>query len=114
MSLTLGVSFILIKKSMKCINNPPLLTGLCGIGVDFVMAWAAGCRKKLMETKPLANPSGLVVDVCRLGLLASLAHWVESQVGVANLCILFVFTLALGGCIPQPTFTLEWGAAFQR
>jgi hypothetical protein len=37
---------------------------------------------------------------------------VESEVGIANLCILLVFTLALGGCIPQPAFTLEWGAAF--
>ena len=112
MSLTLGESFIEIRKSMKCINNPSLFTGRCGIGVDFVMAWATGCRKKLMATKPLANPSGFVVDVCGLGLLASLAYRVESEVGIANLCILLVFTLALGGCIPQPAFTLQWGAAF--
>ena len=97
---------------MKCINNPTLLPSRCWIAVDFVMAWATGCRKKLMATKPLANPSGFVVDVCGLGLLASLAYRVESEVGIANLCILLVFTLALGGCIPQPAFTLEWGAAF--
>lgn len=97
---------------MKCINNPSLLAGLCGIGVDFVMAWAAGCRKKLMETKPLANPSGLVVDVCRLGLLASLAYRIESQIGIANLCILLVLTLAFWGCSPQPALTFQRGAAF--
>ena len=97
---------------MKCINNPTLLPSRCWVGVDFVMAWATGCRKKLMATKPFANPSGLVVDVCGLGLLASLAYRVEGEVGIANLCILLVFTLALGGCIPQPAFTFQWGAAF--
>ena len=80
--------------------------------MDIVMARTTKRSKVLVKTQPLANPSGLVVDVCRLGLLASLAYRVEGEVGIANLCILLVFTLALGGCIPQPAFTLEWGAAF--
>ena len=90
---------------MKCINNPSLLAGQNSVLMDIVMARTTKRSKVLVKTQPLANPSGLVVDVCRLGLLASLAYRVESEVGIANLCILLVFTLALGGCIPQPAFT---------
>jgi hypothetical protein len=97
---------------MKCINNPSLLAGQNSVLMDIVMARTTKRSKVLVKTQPLANPSGLVVDVCGLGLLASLAYRVESEVGIANLCILLVFTLALGGCIPQPAFTLQWGAAF--
>jgi hypothetical protein len=97
---------------MKCINNPSLLAGQNSVLMDIVMARTTKRSKVLVKTQPLANSSGLVVDVCGLGLLASLAYRVESEVGIANLCILAVFTLALGGCIPQPAFTLEWGAAF--
>ena len=97
---------------MKCINNPSLLTGLNSVLMDFTMTKSAKRSKVLVKTQPLANPSGLVVDVCRLGLLASLAYRVESEVGIANLCILLVLTLAFGGCIPQPAFTFEWGSAF--
>jgi hypothetical protein len=53
-----------------------------------------------------------VVDVSCLGLLASLAYRVEGEVGIANLCILFVLTLAFSGCVPQPAFTFKWGSAF--
>lgn len=97
---------------MKCINNPSLLAGFSGISVARIVTRTTKRSKVLVKTKPLANPSGLVVDVCRLGLLASLAYRVEGQVGIANLCILFVLTLALSGCIPQPAFTFKWGAAF--
>ena len=99
------ISLIGILKSMKCINNPSLLAGQNSVLMDIVMARTTKRSKVLVKTQPLANPSGLVVDVCRLGLLASLAYRVESEVGIANLCILLVFTLALGGCIPQPAFT---------
>lgn len=97
---------------MKCINNPSLLAGQNSVLMDIVMARATKRSKVLVKTKPLANPSGLVVDVCRLGLLASLAYRVESEVGIANLCILLVLTLALWGCSPQPALTFQRGAAF--
>lgn len=80
--------------------------------MDIVMAGSTKRSKVLVKTQPLTNPSGLVVDVCRLGLLASLAYRVESQVGIANLCILLVLTLAFWGCSPQPALTFQRGAAF--
>ena len=92
---------------MKCINNPALLTRLNSVFMDGIVAGSTKRSKVLIKAKPPANPSGPVVDVCRLGILASLAYRVESEVGIANLCILFVFTLALGGCIPQPAFTFK-------
>ena len=101
-----------ILKNMKCINNPSLLAGQNSVLMDIVMARTTKRSKVLVKTKPLANPSGFVVDVCRLGLLASLAYRVESQVGIANLCILLVLTLAFWGCSPQPVSALQWGAAF--
>ena len=112
MSLTLGRSFIGMLKSMKCINNPSLLTGLNSVFMAKIMAGSTKRGKVLRKAKPLTNPSGFMVDVCCLGLLASLAYRVESEVGIANLCILLVLTLAFGGCIPQPAFTFKWGSAF--
>lgn len=97
---------------MKCINNPSLLAGCYWVFMARIMARATQRSKVLVKAQPLTNPSGLVVDVCRLGLLASLAHRVESQVGIANLCILLVLTLAFWGCSPQPAFTLQRGSAF--
>lgn len=73
--------------------------------MDFIMARSAHCGKVLIKAQPLTYPSGLVVDVCRLGLLASIAYWVESKVGITNLCILLVLTLAFWGCSPQPAPT---------
>jgi hypothetical protein len=112
MSLILGVSFIGMLKNMKCINNPSLLAGFNSVFMDGVVAGPTKRSKVLVKAKPLADPSGLVVDVCRLGLLASLAYRVESQVGIANLCILFVLTLAFSGCVPQPAFTLQGDSSF--
>ena len=94
------------------VHNPTCPPSFFWVLVAKIVTRTTNSGKKLMATKPLANPSGFVVDVCGLGLLASLAYRVESEVGIANLCILLVFTLALGGCIPQPAFTLEWGTAF--
>jgi hypothetical protein len=101
-----------ILKNMKCINNPSLLAGGNPVLMDFAMTRTTNRSKVLVKAQPLTNPSGLVVDVCRLGLLASLAYRVESQVGIANLCILLVLTLAFWGCSPQPAFTLQRGSAF--
>ena len=93
---------------MKCINNPTLLAGCYGISVDFVMASSTGRRKKFVTTQPRTNSSSLMMDVLALGFLAPLAYRVESQIGFLNLAILFVFTLALGGCIPQPASAFQW------
>lgn len=98
---------------MKCINNPALLAGQCPISVNFVMTGSTGRRKKLVTAKPLPNPPRFVVDILALGFLAPLAYRVESHVGLLNLCILLVFTLALGGCIPQPSAALEALRSFQ-
>ena len=94
---------------MKCINNPTLLAGGYGISVDFVMASSTSRRKKLVTAQPRTNPPRFVVDVLALGLLAPLAYRVESHIGLFNLCVLLVFTLALGGCIPQPAAAFKWG-----
>jgi hypothetical protein len=80
--------------------------------MDGIVTGSTKCGKVLRKAQPLANPSGFMVDVCRFGLLASLAYRVESEVGIANLCILLVFTLAFAGCIPQPASTFKWGSAF--
>lgn len=80
--------------------------------MDFIMARTAGSSKKLVEAKPFAHSPRLVVDVLAFGLLAPLAYRVESEIGFLNLAILFVFTLALGGCIPQPSAAFYWGSAF--
>lgn len=92
---------------MKCINDPTLLAGGCGISVASIVTRATQGRKKLVAAKPWANPPRFVVNVLTLGFLAPLAHRVESQIGLLNFCILLVFTLAFGGCIPQPTAALE-------
>ena len=97
---------------MKCINNPTLLAGRYPISVNFVMAQTADSSKKLVATKPLTNPPRLMVDVLALGFLAPLTYRVERDIGLLNLGILVVFTLALGGCIPQPSAALHWGSAF--
>ena len=98
---------------MKRINNPALLAGGYGISVDFVMASSTSRRKKLVTAQPRTNPPRFVVDVLALGFLAPLAYRVESQIGLFNLCVLLVFTLALGGCIPQPSAALEALRSFQ-
>jgi len=98
---------------MKCINNPALLAGQCPISVNFVMATPTHRRKKLVTAKPLPNSPSFVMDILAFGFLAPLANWVESHVGLLNLCILLVFTLALGGCIPQPSAALEALRSFQ-
>jgi hypothetical protein len=98
---------------MKCINNPALLAGGYGISVASIVTRATQRSKKLITTKPLSDSPRFMVDVLALGFLAPLANWVEGQIGLFNLCILLVFTLALGGCIPQPSAALEALRSFQ-
>jgi hypothetical protein len=98
---------------MKCINNPALLAGGNSVFMDGVMATPTHRRKKLVTAKPLANSSCFVVNVLAFGFLAPLTNLVESKIGLLNLCILLVFTLALGGCIPQPSAALEALRSFQ-
>ena len=92
---------------MKCINNPALLTGGNSVFMDGIMASPTHRRKELVTAKPLTNSSRLMVDILAFGFLAPLANRVESHIGLLNLCILLVFTLAFGGCIPQPSAALE-------
>jgi len=98
---------------MKCINNPALLAGRNSVFMDCVMATPTHRRKKLVTAKPLSNSSSFVVDILAFGFLAPLANRVEGHVGLFNFCILLVFTLALGGCIPQPSAALEALRSFQ-
>ena len=97
---------------MKCINNPTLLAGRHPISVNFVMAGTADSSKKLVAAKPFTYSPRLMVDVLAFGFLAPLAYRVESEIGFLNLAILIVFTLALGGCIPQPSAAFHWSSAF--
>ena len=93
---------------MNCINNPTLLAGGYGISVASIVTQATQRSKKLVTTQPRTNSPRLMVDVLTLGFLAPFAYRVESQIGFLNLAILFVFALALGGCIPQPASAFEW------
>ena len=98
---------------MKCINNPTLLAGQNAVLVDGIMASPTNSGTIFVAAKPRTNSPRFVVDVSALGFLAPLAHRVESQIGLFNLCVLLVFTLALGGCIPQPSAALEALRSFQ-
>ena len=97
---------------MKCINNPTLLAGGYGISMARIVTRATQRSKKFVAAKPLTNSPRLMVDVLAFGFLAPLAYRVESEIGILNLCILLVFTLALGGCIPQPSAAFHWSSAF--
>ena len=98
---------------MNCINKPTQPSGLLAILMYPTMASRTKGRKKIVAIKQCPVALGFVVNFCGLFLLATLAHRVESQIGFANLCILLVFTLALGGCIPQPSAALEALRSFQ-
>ena len=98
---------------MNCINNPPLLAGRNAIFVDGIMAGPTHRSKVFVATQPRSHSPSLMVDILALGFLAPLAYWVENHVGLFNFCVLLVFTLALGGCIPQPSAALEALRSFQ-
>jgi hypothetical protein len=92
---------------MNCINDPALLAGFSAILVDKVMAGSTKRGKQTVVTKIATNPARPMMDILTLRLLAFLAHGMQCQVGFFYLCILLVFTLALGGCIPQPSAAFE-------
>jgi hypothetical protein len=93
---------------MKCINNPSLLSGLSSISVAPIMATPTKRGKQTVITKVSTNPARLMMDVLTLRLLALLTHGMQCQVSFLHLCILLVFTLALGGCMPQPSAAFKW------
>jgi hypothetical protein len=95
------------------IYNPTCPPSFFGVLVAKIMATPTHRRKVFVAAKPLSNPPRFMMDVLTLGFLAPLAYRVESQMGFANLCILLVFTLALGGCIPQPSAALEALRSFE-
>ncbi len=104
MSLTL----VGILRSMKCINNPALLTGFAAIGMAKIVAGSTKRGKQTVVAKITTNPTRLMMDVLTLRLLAFLTYGMQCQVGFFYLCILIVFTLAFGGCAPQPSAAFKW------
>jgi hypothetical protein len=93
---------------MKCINNPSLLSGFSPILMAPIMATPTKRSKQAVVAKVATNPACLVMDVLTLRFLAFLAYGMQCQVGFLYLCILIVFTLAFGGCAPQPSAALKW------
>jgi hypothetical protein len=69
--------------------------------------------KKIVAIEKRSMALGLMMNLRGLAFLATLANRVEGQIGFANLCILLVFTLALGGCIPQPSAAFEALRSFE-
>ncbi len=88
---------------MNCINDPALLAGFAAIGMKKIVAGPTERGKKAVVAKVAPNPARLMMDVLTLRLLAFLAHGMK--------CL--VFTLALGGCIPQPSAAFEAIGPFQ-
>jgi len=93
---------------MKCINNPALLSGFASVLMYPAMAPRTKRGKKIIAVKQRSVALGFVMNLTSFAFLATLANRVESEIGFANLCILLVFTLALGGCIPQPSAAFKW------
>ena len=75
--------------------------------MHFGMALKTKGGEIFIAAQPLAAPSSLVMNVVALFVFAALASWVEGKIRLLCLAILLVFTLALGGCIPQPSAALE-------
>ncbi len=96
------------------INNPTELSGLFSVGVAPIMALATERGKEIVTAEPLTNAPRLVMDVIALFVFATLTAWVEGKIRLLCFCILFVFTLAFAGCIPQPSSAFEALRSFQR
>jgi hypothetical protein len=88
---------------MNGIYYPALFAGFIPVGVAPIMAQSAQRGKQAVLAKVAPITPRFVMDVLAFGLLATLANRVEGQIRLLDLCILLVFTLALGGCIPQPS-----------
>ena len=92
---------------MNCINNPAQSSGLLAVGVNPIVAFATESREVFVSAEPLSRASSFVVYVLALFIFATLTLWVEGKIRLLCLAILTVFTLAFGGCIPQPSSALE-------
>lgn len=90
-----------------------MLSGFAAIGMNFVMAKSTKRGKQAVVTKVAPHPTRLMMNILTLRLLTFLADGVQCQVGFLHLCILLVFTLALGGCIPQPSAAFEAIRSFE-
>jgi hypothetical protein len=93
---------------MKCINNPTLFAGFAPVSVAPIMASPTKRGKQAIVAKVATNPARLMMDILTLRLLTFLAYGMQCQVSFLHLCILIVFTLAFGGCAPQPSVALKW------
>ena len=95
------------------INDPTQSSGLFSVGVAPIMTLATKGGKEFIATQPLAYAPRLVMDVLTLFIFATLTVWVDGKIRLLCFCILLVFALALGGCIPQPSAALEALRSFQ-
>jgi hypothetical protein len=95
------------------VNDPALFASENGIGVNFLMAMKTQCGKELIAAEPLSYAPRLVMDMVALFVFATLTVWVDGKIRLLCFCILLVFALALGGCIPQPSAALEALRSFQ-
>ena len=98
---------------MNYINNPTKTAGFFSVGMAPIVALATERGKVFVAAQPLTTSSSLVMNVLALFIFATLASWVEGKIRFLCLGILLVFTLALGGCIPQPSAALEALRSFQ-
>ena len=92
---------------MSCINSPALSSSFPAIFMYPVVTPMAKSGKKIVSVEQRPMTLGLMMHLSGFIFLATLANRVEGQIGFANICILLVFTLALGGCIPQPSAAFE-------
>lgn len=95
------------------INDPTQSSGLFSVGVAPIMALATEGGKELIAAEPLSYAPRLVMDMVALFVFATLTVWVDGKIRLLCFAILLVFTLALGGCIPQPSAALEALRSFQ-
>lgn len=98
---------------MNCINNPALLSRFAAIGMAPIVAGATKCSKKTVVAKITSITPRLVVNVLAFVFSALLAYGVEDKIRFLCFCILPVFALALGGCMPQPAAAFEAIRSFE-
>lgn len=98
---------------MNYINNPTKPSCFLAVLMNPIMAPTAEGGEVIIAAQPLAASSSFVMNVLALFIFATLTSWVEGKIRILCLGILLVFTLALGGCIPQPSAALEALRSFQ-
>ena len=95
------------------IHDPSSTSCLFGFPVAKIVTLSTQGGKELIAAQPLSYAPRLVMDVLTLFVFATLTAWVEGKIRLLCFAILLVFTLALGGCIPQPSAALEALRSFQ-